>query len=335
MGWEAANARARGLATHLLRRDMLSRAAASGSWEAAARFLAGRGYPLREQDLLSRTDLDQAIGRIAAGRLAVLERWLGSHRASLSVVYELEERRSLRRLLRGATQGISPEHRRSGLVPTPGLPERLLHRLSQAPSLEALAAALLRAGHPAGRVLSVRGRQAMTLWQAELALDRLFATRVSRSARGGGRMVREFTALCLDLENAWTLLGAREWGTDVVPRDLFLPGGRAISFDDFIDLAKAPSSDVRWRGVASRFASTPLAAAFREQAAPAALEGNATRALVHWQRAEARRDPLAVSTVLAVALGIRAEAHDVRLVLFACDLGAPASTILSSLETAA
>ena len=335
MGWEAANARARGLATHLLRRDEFARAAAAGSWDASARILAGRKYPISEQDLLSRADLDRAIGRIAANRLKLLERWLGARRESLSVVYELEERRSVRRLVRGAAQGSSPDHRLSGLTPTPGLPERLLHRLALAPSLERLITLLQHAGHPAGRALAPGVRQPVSLWEAELALDRLFATRVSRAARRGGPMVRRFTALHIDLHNAWSLLGAREWGTGVTPREVFLPGGKVLPLEVFVSLAMEQASAARWNGLAKTFAATPLAPVFREPLDPNTLEATATRALVAWQRAEARRDPLSVSTVLSVALRIGVEAHDVRLVIFACDLGAPVSTLMSCLETAA
>ena len=334
MGWEAANARARGLATHLLARESLALAARRATWDSAARALVERGYPLEERDLLSRADLDRAIGRIAARRLGVLWRWLGSRRASLAVLYALEERRALRRLLRGAAQGASPELRLFGLTPTPTLPERVLRRLSHVPSPAGLATILTRAGHPAGRVLARGGRPPLSLWESELALNQLFARLVTRAARRGGRTVRRFTALCLDLENTWSLL-ARGWGDNVGARDVFLPGGEVLEVETFAALAAVPPGDATWQTLASRFGSTPLARVFRERASPTELERGVAVALVAWMRAEARRDPLSVSTVLAVALRIRNEAHDVRLVTFATDIGAPVATIVSGLETAA
>ena len=334
MGWEAANARARGLATHLLAREALTVAASRATWESAARALVERGYPLEERDLLSRADLDRAIGRIAARRLAVLWRWLGSRRAALTILHAMEERRALRRLLRGAAQGASPELRLFGLTPTPALPERVLRRLSFATSSDALVAILTRAGHPAGRVLSRGGRRPLSLWESELALNQLFARLVTRAARRGGRTVRRFVALCLDVENAWSLL-ARGWGNGVAAREVFLPGGGVLDAETFTALAAVPAGEATWKALASRFASTPLARIFQERVPPTELERGVAAALVLWLRAEARRDPLSVATVLAVALRIRIEAHDARLVTFATDLGAPAATIVSSLETAA
>lgn len=340
MGWEAANARARGLATHLLPREVLVRAAEAGSWGAAGRALAARGYPVGERDLVTRADFDRAVGRIASARMRVLERWLGRRRQALAVLYELEDRHSLRRLVRGAAQGSSPDARLQGITPTPDLSERLLHRLAGARSPEALVALLLRAGHPAGRAL--RGAKVGRtepfpgLWEADLALNRLFAVRVTRAARGGGKAVRRFASLCIDLENAWSLLAVPDWGAEVRAADVFLPGGAVLDPAAFTELASPRrSDDVRWRALAARFTATPLAAVFREAAGPADLERKAAEALVAWQRAEARRDPLSVATVLAVLLRIRSEAHDVRLLTFGLDLGAPAPAIVLGLETAA
>ena len=45
MTWDAATVRARGLASHLLDRASLLRAAEAGSWTGAVRVLAEHGYP--------------------------------------------------------------------------------------------------------------------------------------------------------------------------------------------------------------------------------------------------------------------------------------------------
>ena len=341
MGWEAANARARGLAPHLLSRDALVGAAATGSWTAAARVLAGRGYPVSEPELGSRSDFDRAVGRIAARRLELLGRWLGDRRGMLAVIFEDEDRRSLRRLLRGAAQGAPPEARLLGLIPTPDLPEPLLWRLAQAPSYDVLTDTLVRAGHPAGRVLAStrdpkRKLESPGLWRAEIRLARLFATRATRAARGAGAIVRRFASLLIDLENGWTLVAAPEWGAEITPHDLYLPGGSVIDRDEFLRLARlrTPQGEL-WRAVAERFASTPLRDVFLDPPDPARIEGRGARALVAWQRSEARRDPLSASTALEVLLRIRAEAHDVRLVTFSLDLGAPVPVIEDNLRTAA
>ncbi|HEX7024521.1 MAG TPA: hypothetical protein VF187_06865, partial [Gemmatimonadales bacterium] len=48
MVWDAANARARGLATHLLTRESLLAAVEAGSWQAGIRALSARGYPVTD-----------------------------------------------------------------------------------------------------------------------------------------------------------------------------------------------------------------------------------------------------------------------------------------------
>jgi len=341
MDWGAANARARGLATHLLSREGLLRAAGAGTWSAAARSLVGSGFPARERDLVSREDFDRAAGRIAAGRLGLLGRWLGSERGALAVIYEDEDRRSIRRLLRGAVQGVSPDARLLGLIPTPDLPERLLFRLSRAPSFDRLVAVLLRSGHPAGPALvpaagSRRTREPPTLWRSEVALGRLFATRATRAARRAGSPVRRFVALLIDLENAWSLLARADWGAGVTPDDLFLDGGRTLDRGSFVRLsALAGLPDTIGRELAGRFAATPLSRLFADPPAVAHFEDRAAGALIAWQRAEARTDPLSAASLLEVLLRIRGEAHDVRVVVFAVDLGAPPQMIEPSLVSAA
>jgi len=65
------------------------------------------------------------------------------------------------------------------------------------------------------------------------------------------------------------------------------------------------------------------------------VEDRAAGALIAWQRTEARTDPLSAASLLEVLLRIRGEAHDVRLVVFAVDLGAPPQMIEPSLVSAA
>jgi vacuolar-type H+-ATPase subunit C/Vma6 len=200
---------------------------------------------------------------------------------------------------------------------------------------------LVQAGHPAGRVLaSARGtgrhREAPGLWRSELELDRLFASRVSRASRRAGAPVRRFTALLIDVQNAWSVLSASGWGEGVSPDDVFLEGGQAIDRDAFRTLATLPDSgDARWVGLTRHFAATPLGRLFAERPSAAVLEDRLAAALVAWQRAEARTNPLSAAAVLEVLLRIRAEAHDVRLVAFGVDLGAPRQAIEPNLVSAA
>jgi hypothetical protein len=134
------------------------RAAEAGSWSGAARTLVAGGFPAAEHDLASRADFDRAAGRIAAARLELLGRWLGNRRGALAVIYEDEDRRSIRRLLRGAAEGASREARLRGLTPTQGLPERVMIRLASAFSDRLRHAGAGRASGRAGSRVGTRHR---------------------------------------------------------------------------------------------------------------------------------------------------------------------------------
>ena len=80
-------------------------------------------------------------------------RSLGSRRGVLTVIYEDEERRTVRALLRGVAQGAITGRPPACHHADPGLPGRGLERLARADSPAALADELVRVGHPAGRAL--------------------------------------------------------------------------------------------------------------------------------------------------------------------------------------
>lgn len=340
MNWDAVNARARGLATHLLSRDALRRAARCRSVPELALRLSEAGSSGAESVAPSATELDRAIGRTVAARFRLLARWLGPRREVLSVVLEEEDRRSLRGLLRGAAGGIAPVSRLRGLNPTPSFTSRQLERLAAAESPAALAEELRRQGHPAGRALQVGLADPRTsqlgLIALEAELGRLFATRATRAARRGGPLVRAMAAQSVDLANAAALLAAGSWGRDVVASDLWLPGGTAITREAFGQLLKETDAEQVARALRQRLGATALGAAFRDGLpAPADLERRVLAARIAWLRVEARRNPLGPAVVLGVLLRILAEAQDVRTVLAGLGLGAPAPVIEAALAEAA
>jgi vacuolar-type H+-ATPase subunit C/Vma6 len=313
------------------------RAAGLGSWLGAAAALRQHGYPVAAAETQVTPDaFDREAGRLVADRLQLLGRWLGSRRPALAVVYEEEDRRTLRVLLRGAAQGVSPIARLRGVVPTPSLPDRILERLARVESPADLARILIRAGHPAGRaLLAVRpptGRRPL-LHRLEAALARLFVTRATRAARGAGRVIGEFVALHVDVENAWTLLAA---GTEApVPSDSYLPGGGIIDQARFARVAALGNASSVRDALARLFRRTPLEHVFEIDQDESGFERRVLRATVAWLRRAARHDPLGPAVVLGVVQRIRAEAHDVRLVLSAASLGAPESAVEPVLATAA
>jgi vacuolar-type H+-ATPase subunit C/Vma6 len=338
MRWDDVNARARGLATHLLPRTELGRLAESRAWEEFVNRLAQAGYPVLTAGRLpsGADEFARRTGDVAADRFAVLARWLGPRRATLAVLYEDEERRTLRVLLRGAVEGASAGARLRAAVPTPDLPPRVLDRLAHADSPADLARRLVSLGHPAGRVLQTEldsGRE-LGLLGLEAALGRLFATRTTRAVRKAGPLVRAFAQLLLDLENAWSLLLRGNWGSEPDADAVFLPGGRWLSRERFDRLAAGDQEAVA-QGLQSAFASSPVAGAFNgEGVDPVRIEGGAVRATIAWLRTLARRDPLSPAVLLHVLLRIQAERRDLRAVAAGLSLGAPPRVILTHLVSA-
>ena len=139
--WEDLATRARGLATHLLGRADLDGLARAESLDALADVLRARGF-LPAGGPATPGALELAVRRMAGARLAVLAAWGHARNTLLAVVFEDEDRRSLRALLRGAVRAAPPEERLAGLIPTPGLPERALAELAGQPTPGAIAALL-------------------------------------------------------------------------------------------------------------------------------------------------------------------------------------------------
>ncbi|MGE0552167.1 MAG: V-type ATPase subunit, partial [Gemmatimonadales bacterium] len=308
------NARARGLATHLFDRPRLLSVLEAGTRHAAVRRAIDLGLPL--EPALALADVDRAIGQLVALRLGILRRWLGPRSGALAAVFEDEDLRSLRILLRGAAHGSPPAARLAALVPTPTLSERTLDRLSRAASPAALGALLVRAGHPAGRAITEaldprRRRRADTkapgLFGLELALARVFAARARWSARRAGREVERYVASLIDRENAWALLTVADWSKELEPELAFLEGGLELPRPDLVTLARTCPADRIRPELARRLAGGPLRGVFDDDptARDDLLEARALAARVGWYRAHARRDPLGPCVLFSVVERIR------------------------------
>lgn len=335
MSWGDVNARARGVATHLLRREALERLAGAPGVRELLDGLLATGVALDLEGLLPLTasGLDRGVGRVAAARLALLERWLGPRREALAIVYERFEVDNLRRLLRGLAHGASAEVRMQGLVPTPGLPERALARLAGATTLDALAQMLRRLGHPAGRALAL-GAEAPALLQGELNLLRLFVTRAVRLARHQDALLRQYVALTIDCYNAWSLLQRDAWGDRLEPPDAWLPGGRAISRDGFLDLAAESDPARRRERLAARL-EPPFRELLADPTIPVGdLEAGALRLWLRHFRVVALRQPLGPAPLLYTVLRIEAEARDLRSLVWGVAMQAPAELLRAGLLAA-
>jgi vacuolar-type H+-ATPase subunit C/Vma6 len=332
MRWDDVNARARGLATHLLDRSALASLSGVPDWPAFVSRVTALGYPL---DLAGGATadppaFDRAVSLAASARLGLLERWLSARAGVLAVVLEDEEFRTVRALLRGAAEGASPGARLRASTPTPQLPMRSLERLARAASVPELARELQRIGHPAGRALQdALGRaSAPDLRALEWALARLFTVRAVRAARAGGPVVRRFASELVNQENAWTLLLAAPLEPGGAADRDFLPGGMLLTREHFARLRAERDGDRVLQELRRLLEGTALGTALAAEPFDlSSLEQRAASARIAWLRGLARRDPLGPAVILAVLERIRAEARALRAIAWGVAFGAPAPTL--------
>lgn len=340
--WGDVNARARGLGTHLLGRTELAGLAAAGNLGALGRALVSRGLPLPPADggPPSAEVLERAARRRAGARLALLARWLGPRRRDHArVVYEDEERRSVRALVRGAAEGAPAGARLAGLLPTAGLPEAALEDLAARESPGEVVRGLREHGHPFGEAMAESASLvAAEVFELEVALERAFAGRALEAA-GADRHLRAFVGLLVDLANGWTALLAGGPPRPLAPATFspeaaFLEGGRLLSREEF---RRAAATDPREAAaiLERAVAGSALAGVFAGPEEAAAREDRALRALIGVEVAAARTDPSGPAPFLAFVLRLRAELVDLRRIVWGTALGAPAELVAAELVTPA
>ncbi len=332
--WDDLNARVRGLGSHLLTRPQLGTLAGAPDLEALAIALRAAGIDPGDDPAPAAEALELAVRRTAAAQLRILARWAGPRSTVLAVVFEDFDRRSLRAILRGAAQGAGAEQRLAGLLPTPSLPERALAELARQPTVTAFASLLTAWRHPYGSPLMAEAASPHPdLFKLELTLNRTFAARALRAARRAGRSgpLIDHVRLILDLENAATALVLTGAGRQVTPRDAFLPAGVRVTIDVYEEAIATGSVAAAGARLGAAFAGTPLAAAFRDQAHdPAALEPAIAQAEIAMLTGQRRRQPLEATTVVLFAVQLRAQACDLRRIIWGAALGAPAGARLAS-----
>jgi vacuolar-type H+-ATPase subunit C/Vma6 len=333
--WDDLNARARGLRTHLLRRHDLERLAQASDLPALADGMRAAGFLVTDADRLSPALLELAVRRRAAARLAILARWAGPRAAAAAMLYDDEDRLSLRTILRGAAQGADGDVRLAGTIPTPALPERALVELARQPTPRAVAALLTAWRHPSGPALvAALGAGQADLLRLEVALNRDFSERALRVARGGP--VEEFVREIIDVENTLAALVLADQPTDVTPKEAFLAGGRFVGIGDFEEAVAAGNPAAAAARLARAFGASALAGALTRPGGDApAVEGALLRARIAEQRAAARRDPLGPAPLLGFVLSLRAETADLRRLIWGLALEAPHSLLAAELTTVA
>lgn len=302
MQWSDLDARARGLATRLLGRARLESLARAADLDTAAAELARLGLIPLPAGGASPANLEEGLRRTAAARLLVLARWCGDRESALAVLYEEEDRRSLRSLLRAAAAGAPPELRLAGLIPTPGLPEKALRELARQATPAAMAVLLVAWGNPYGPpLLEEAERPHPELFALESALEQVFTERLSRAARRGGRELKAWARETIALESALA--------------DLLLAEDRAEAV----------------RRLSHDFRRTPFAEVFEGE--PAELETEILKIRLRALAAAARRRPLGPAPYLLYLLRLRAELLDLRKVLWGIALGVPRERLARELVT--
>jgi vacuolar-type H+-ATPase subunit C/Vma6 len=237
------------------------------------------------------------------------------------VIFEDEDRRSLRAILRGALQQQGPDARLRGLVPTPTLPERALAEAATAPTPGAVATLLTIWNHPFAAGLRVPASAAAPDPLAlDLALDHAWATRAVRGAAHGGAELARFVGDTIDLMNAATVVARTGMAPARAP-DLYLTGGHRITRMAFIALL-ARDRTAALQALGDLFENTPYGPVLH-RAGPRGLEDALLVARLEVERRAALRAPLSIGPALWYALELRSESLTLSRIIWGLALGAP------------
>jgi vacuolar-type H+-ATPase subunit C/Vma6 len=322
--WEDVNARARGLGSRLLAPEALAGLARTRDLQELSRALAGVGLVPDEIPNATAADLDLALRRYAGGALNVARRWLRQRSEVVAVALDVEDRRSLRALVRGAVEGVHADERLTGLIPTPSLPERLLQELAGRSRVRDQAALLVAAGHPYGApLLAAAAAEEPDLFPIELAIVRTFVERALRGARRDGRFLGEYVEELIDIDNCRILLLLSHRHAESAPL-AFLPGGRRLTKEDFLRAAEAGDPTATARVLGAALGGGALATLLlRHATSPTGLEQALEAHLGDRLLREARLDPLGPAPFLLFCHRLRAQAMMLSELVWSVDLRVP------------
>lgn len=328
--WGDLNTRARGLGTHLLSRADLHELASASDLGTLADHFARAGLPPGDPARGPASFLELAVRRDTGLRLATLARWAGPRTATLAVIFEDEDRRSLRAIVRGALQGAPMDARLAALIPTPSLPQRALEALASLDTPAEIAALLMAWGNAYGAAILEATQSHPDPVRLETAVNRTFAARALAESRRVP-MLRGHVRRVIDLENVRAAIGGGARGDDA-PLDLWFLDGGNLSPEVYLRAAGAGAPRLVAERLADALRRTIYAAVLTRHAAdPASLEGP----LLAAQLAEVERmrhvDPTSPAPLLAYALRLRIQALDLRTIIWGIALRAPGSSIVSGL----
>lgn len=194
--WEDVNARARGLGTRLLERRALEALADAPDLPTLVEGLARVGIATGPvSGTADGAAVEAGIRAWGGGILRTLERWVGARKDALPLVFDDEDRRSIRALVRGAVARVPAGERLFGLLPTPALPSTALEQLATLASVEELAALLAVWRHPFAQAVAAAVGTEPDLLAFDRALGAVARRRAEGAARrSGSRALRRLVA---------------------------------------------------------------------------------------------------------------------------------------------
>jgi vacuolar-type H+-ATPase subunit C/Vma6 len=313
-------ARARGLRSRLLSGTALRELAQVDDRATLAGALATRGYAVAAP--VDAWTVEEAVRAGMSCEIAALCRWLRRRqRGVVAALFVDEDRRNVRRLLRGLLADRSAAQRAQGASSTPGLSTRRLTELAQQPTLVTLATRLRTWNAAFDDILVEAARPEPRAARLEAVLDRVAATVLDAARRAGGESLAAFARGWIDGANACTAIVLAGGEREVVASESFLPGGSRLGRAWFDASVAAGSSAAAGRRLAPLFRGSFGAALARGVVARGRLEVALTKDLWNEQVALARRFPLSAAPVAAYALALQVEAAALRCAGWRIELG--------------
>ena len=323
-GWEALSARARGLEGHLIPRDRVSALGRAPDISGVAHLLRATPYaPFLPHRTTRPEEVEVAIQRSHADRIAVLALWARPRTELLAPLFLEEDLRSVRALFRGAAAGTPAAERLRGSIPTPTLTGKALATLAEAPTPGRVAATLVAWGHPLGPPLLEEARQARPdLFRAESALAGSFAREATAAARAGGSPMADFVAGSIDAWNIVHALLLAEAGTEREIPDLFVHGGSALALEGFLHCAATGARRASFQALRGILRGTMYEPAFHEPVpTPGEMEERILDARVTLLRRRRREAPVSAVPVLLFVLRLRREVVGLRRMVWSASMG--------------
>ena len=327
--------RARTLVGHLASRAALESLAEAADLPAFARAVVRLGTDLEPVgETWDLPAFERAVRQTGARHLATLRRWQGDAAGLIEVISADLDRKSIRRMIRGAMQGAPAAARLEGISATPQLPERVLTELARQSSPSAVVGLLAIVGHPdAGALAPLVARAQPELFAIDRVLLAGWASRAAQVARRDPT-IRDLVCLRIEVANAQTALLLARGPRDADPAMAFVEGGQWLTKALFTAAASASTPADGLTALQLGLAHTPLASLLPAIATDVDAMERAylSHALDRLAR-HARLQPIDTPTLLRTLLRIEAQGRDLRALAWGAALGTPPASRKALLVT--